>query len=270
MTNTRPSFLRLLTVAAGLGLALVIPRAASADYLDFTVDEATVPGTVPLSFTADLLNGAYTESITFDALGNFTTSAYADFGQYFSNEGASLQVGNLNNLGTNGYGIYATFTSTGSFSGGVFTGDTAEAHLYIDPDQNTTKSIVGGVATIGGTTTDDYEILSASTLLSGTGFFLPNQKGEFALIFFDPTLTTCAALSTQCGESYWPTLKGLTLITDINGDFNNFPTEGTQEIHGDVSIVFTPVPEPATLTLMGVGLLGTAALIRRRRKNASL
>jgi hypothetical protein len=262
---------RLFTVAAGLGLALLVPRAASADYLDFTVNETSVPGTIPNTFTADLLNGAYTERITFDAFGNFTTSAYADFGQYFSNEGSILQVGNLNNFGTNGYGIYATFTSTGTFSGGVFTGDTAEAHLFIDPNQDTTKGFnASNVATLGGTTSDDYEILSASTLLSGTGFFLPNQKGEFALIFFNPLLTSCAALSTQCGEAYWPTLKGLTLITDINGDFNNFPTSGTQELHGDVSIVFTPVPEPATLTLMGLGLLGTAALIRRKRKNASL
>ena len=50
-----------------------------------------------------------------------------------------------------------------------------------------------------------------------------------------------------------------------SGQLNNFTIGGTQTINGSLDIVFTnPIPEPATLTLVGLSLLGLAAARKRK------
>jgi hypothetical protein len=50
---------------------------------------------------------------------------------------------------------------------------------------------------------------------------------------------------------------------NITGDIPGYPISGTGQLNGDSSI---PVPEPATIGLMGIGLVGLGFMSRRRRK----
>ena len=247
-----------MLVLAGLMLIL-IPTSAKADFLDFTVDEGTVPGANAGTFVADKLNGGYAEVITF-INGTFVTNAYAQFGQYFANEGSDFVTSQLGGVDANGYGLYALFSSDGAVVGNSFYGQNSQFVLYIDPENDTTFALgaTGADPVVVGNDGDDYMIMEAYSLSSGFGILVPGIGGFFDLWFNDPTLTAD-------GQEYYPDMPQLFLVANVDGDFDTFTISGTQTLTGDVSAVFQVVPEPGTLALFGIGLVGTAIAIRRRR-----
>jgi len=286
MSRIRRVFVRSLVTLAIAGLGLALPATASADFLDFTVDEGAVGApTFPLILTADILNGGYTETITFGAGGAFTASAVADFTAFRADEGSDgvfSQVDDPNCVSTATvlcsalptYAIYAVFTSTGVATPGadpdttVFTGTSANVSLYLDRNQDTTKTPGGGAT---GNTGDDSLILSSDTLIEGGGRLVPPGSegfpeggGTFSLVFGD-------LLLSPFGQLYFPSMAGLSLTAISSGDFNFFTPTGTQTVTGDLSVGFegTAVPEPLTLSLFGMTLLGTG-IVARRRRNAAL
>lgn len=252
-----------------LAASLMSTSAAAVVLLDFTIAEGSVPGALANTFTADKMNGGYNEMLTINPDFSFDTSAYANFGQYFQNDGTTLvSPTQVNGLGASNYGIYAIFTASGNFAGTTFTGTSGSFSLYIDTNQDTTLALganaLAGI-TIGGAS-DDYLIASTSSLTSAIG--VVGNPGAFDLFFKDFLLTTGdqngSLTGVQDGDSYFTSPRPFHILVNVDGDFDNFaPNPGNIEVTGDVSAVFQ-VPEPGSIALIGLGLVGLGLSLRRK------
>ncbi len=250
--NLKSIFLNTVGAVALAGMAVT----AQAEFLDFVIDEGSVPGAAANIITADKLNGGYTEVLTINPDLSIDFVGVVSFGSVFANEGVNQvpnQIGSLN-----GYNLYAIFQGTGTFTGAGFTISSSTFDLYIDPDQNTAFTFgatgADGVALAGNG--EDYQIALATNLSIGSG--IPGVPGAFLAIWDDFQLTTD-------GEAYFISPRPFHLIVEATGDFDqNTFQPGTFQLTGDISAVFTPIPEPSTLALMGLTLLGLGAAARRR------
>lgn len=256
-----------LVIAAAVGGA---SSSAMAEFLDFEVTETSVPGAVANVFTADKLNGGYTEFLGPTGPGTFSAAAIGNLGQFFKNEGTVLVPSQLNGFGASGYSMYAVFTATGNIVGpNLFSGTTGSFYLYLDPNSDTTTgdflaagSHVGLPAVDALGSADDYLLASTTTSVFGTGN-LNGPPGAFDITFKDFVLTAA-------GSAYFTAPVPFHMVVNINGDYDGFvtdPATGIARVTGDVSAVFK-VPEPGGLALVGVALAGLGLTQRKRKLTA--
>lgn len=254
--------IKQLVKSMALTAGLAASFTASADFVDFTVDEgyAAANGS---AVTADKINGGYVERITFDGNGNFEADAFATFGQFF------LGSNSLNSGLNNTYSLYATFDASGTAGseGNVeyFSGNSGSFQLYLDTNNDTMLSDDEDVNSIVGNGEDI--LLGSSSALGenlGTSSTVQGQTvTAFDFNFLDFDLT-------DEGDQYFISPMPFSVTVKVNGDFDSFEQTGTQITRGDVSAQFenaggvTEVPEPSTIAVMALGLLGLGAARRRK------
>lgn len=236
-------------LAAGSASAVVFP--------DFTVDPDLNAGTLN-NFTADKITGNYVETLNLNPDGTFSFTLHWDAGQFVALDGTSPVVAGTTRLGVD-YLLYADTSGTGTFATvGTITTFTLNPggplSMTLSPD-----------LTIGGDT------------LIATGTSLAGSSGTFTA---SSTCGTAGGTGINCGSfgqntTFALNAAGSTFFVDPipfynlsfqSGQFNNIDLTNfnNQTINGSVDVVFGRVPEPTSIALLGLALLGVGFTQRRK------
>jgi hypothetical protein len=272
--------IRKTLIACAVTASFASSGAMAQSFPDFTVNEGSIAGALGQTFTADKITGNYVEVITFSGSqtsGTFNVSLKWNAGQFVGNDGATPVASQLGSTSGSQYGLYALYQGSGTFnttaSGTTFSFTPGGSlSLFADALSNTQfgQPADGALGYTTSNNTDDV-LIATGTPTSGEGRL-------------DPSLVTCGPSNgincgsfgasstfnlTAAGSEYFVAPNPFYNISFQSGQLNNFTPTGTQVINGSLDVIFggsSEVPEPATVAMVGLGLLGLG--LSRRRKQA--
>lgn len=268
--------LQAIGVAAVLGLGVVSQASANPT---FTVNPLAlspnhVAGGSETAFTADFITGNSSTLVTLDNTGPFpvgtqsTGTGWVNFSTFVDN-GTNV-LGNVSGL-NNTWQMWAEFTYTTELASGTYASSGSvnnvialHADFWVDPSiatltTFTSANIIGGVAATVTHGADSYIIGTADLIvgvadinaLGGTGF---NATALFNLNSAGSNLFTSPIPFYNVSFTEFNNTSG--------GVAKNANYLSINQTSGGID--FNKVPEPTTLVLLGIGLLGFCASMKRR------
>ena len=261
-------------------------------------------GSTPTQIANDAIVGANNYNVAdFSAITiNTTTGAFTEVGALnilnFLNGGSTVTANGLGSAGngSTGYSLYLSFNATGTqgpipttaggVASGVFTGLTYELIGTTQPSPPLAFNVTNGGLSI--TDAGPNQVLAYGSLVPNTGFIgltntgtgdpahtlspsanlnltfnecLAAGQGGFCTSNESGFFTSPAAgLNLQVGN-----FSANTTVTTFTGPTTTGGNAFLNLVGGAGNLTFvTPVPEPGTMGVIAVGLIGLAAAVRRR------